>query len=461
MENVLRLIALVAALGTVPPLLAMPTDTPDTWGGDLASRPRLTGDWGGARDDMAKKGVTLDVDVYWMPQTILSGGKNETTASWGNAITAFKVDTGKAGWWPGGFFKVQTVTSFGNNLISDVGALTPANISWLLPAVEPDTGLQEFTYTQFFSPHFGVFVGKMNSIAPTNVLHGDYTKDFLNTALIGPMTFALMPLSAYGGGALYHPSHDVTLAAIVMDPNGTITSDDVGDAFDDGVTALFSADLKVNPGGLPGHQTLIFTWSSKDRTSLLQDPENVGRIFLEERYPRLGDPGLILSDIFDALGISPNADPLNVEDDSWTATYSLEQFIWQPAGDPGRGIGVFFSASASDGNPNPIKSSYQLGLVGKGVVPNRPRDDFGIGWSRADFSDEFLRELRASPSDPVQDYEDVVELYYNVAVTPWLSVSPSLQIVSPALNKTFDTASDTFKDIDTNYIAGVRVGIRF
>jgi len=164
------------------------------------SRPRLTGDWGGVRDDMAKKGVTLDVDLYWMPQTILSGGKDETTASWANVITAFKVDTGKAGLWKGGHFKVQTVTSFGNNLISDTGAIVPANIAWLLPCVEPGTGLQEFTYTQFFSEHFGVFLGKINSIAPTNVLHGDYTTGFLNTALIGPMVLALMPLSAYGVG---------------------------------------------------------------------------------------------------------------------------------------------------------------------------------------------------------------------------------------------------------------------
>jgi len=36
---------------------AQPYPTPDTWGGDILSRPRLTGDWGGFRDDLAKKGV--------------------------------------------------------------------------------------------------------------------------------------------------------------------------------------------------------------------------------------------------------------------------------------------------------------------------------------------------------------------------------------------------------------------
>ena len=461
MKNVLKLTILLSALGVALPLHATPTATPETWGGDFASRPRLTGDWGGARDDMANKGVTLDVDTYWMPQTILSGGKDETSASWGNVIVAFQVDTGKAGLWKGGHFKVQTVTSLGDNLISDTGTFAPANLSWLLPSIEPATGLQEFTYTQFFSEHFGVFLGKINSIAPTNVLHGDYTTGFLNTSLNLPLTLDLMPLSAYGVGALYLPSHDVTLVAMVLDPNGTIKNNDLGDAFDDGATTLVSADLKVKPAGLLGHHNLAFTWSNKDRTSLIQDPANVARIFLESRYPLLGDPGPILSEIFDELGISPNADPLNMEDDTWAAVYSFEQFLWQPEGAPTRGVGVFFSAGVSDGNPNPVKSSYSLGLVGKGVVPNRPHDNFGIGWARTVLSDDFLRELRALPLNLGLDYEDVVELYYNVSITPWLSVSPSLQIVSPALNKTFDPTSQAFKDLDTTYIAGVRVGIRF
>jgi len=246
-----------------------------------------------------------------------------------------------------------------------------------------------------------------------------------------------------------------------MDPNGTIKNNDLGDAFDDGVTALLSADLKIKPGGLHGHQNLTFTWSNKDRASLIQDPANSARLFRESRYPRLGNPGPIVSEIFNKLGISPNADPLNMKDETWTAIYSFEQFVWQPAGDPTRGVGVFFSVGVSDGNPNPVKYSYSLGLVGKGVVPNRPHDDFGIGWARTEFSDDFLRELRALPVNLGLDHEAVVELYYNAAVTPWLSVSPSLQIISPALNKTFEAASQAVKDIDTTYIAGVRVGIRF
>jgi porin len=291
------------------------------------------------------------------------------------------------------------------------------------------------------------------------VLHGDYTTGFLNTGLNLPLALAMVPLSAYGAGALYLPSHDVTLAAMVLDANGTIMDDDIGDAFEDGVMALGSADLKVKPYGLPGHQNLTLAWSNKDRTSLIQDPANVGRLLLESRFPLLGEPGPVLIEIFDKLGIPPTAEPLNQEDETWAAVYSFEQFVWQPAGDPRRGVGMFFSAGLSDGKANPIKYSYSLGLVGKGVVPGRPRDDFGIGWARTEFSDDFVPFLRDT-FDLGLDHEDAVEMYYNAAVTPWLSISPSLQIISPALNKALDS-SGNFQNLDTTYLAGVRVGIRF
>jgi porin len=98
--------------------------------------------------------------------------------------------------WQGGFLKVQTVTSFGHNILGNVGAVVPANMSWILPTIEPDTGLQEFTYTQFLSRHSGLFLGKINSIAPTNVFHGDYRTGFLNAGINMPLALGLVPLSA-------------------------------------------------------------------------------------------------------------------------------------------------------------------------------------------------------------------------------------------------------------------------
>jgi porin len=174
MKKLLKFGLLLTTLGATVPLHASPSAMPETWGGDISSRPRLTGDWGGVRDDMAKKGIVLDMDLYWMPQSIISGGRETASADWGNAILTLNVDTQKLGLWSGGHFKIQTVTSFEDTLLKEAGAVVPANMAWMLPDVKPETGLQELTYTHFFSPHFAAFVGKINTIAPTNQFHGDY-----------------------------------------------------------------------------------------------------------------------------------------------------------------------------------------------------------------------------------------------------------------------------------------------
>ena len=459
--NALALSAYLVALAASMPLCAAPYDTPPTWGGDLASRPRLTGDWGGVRDDLAKKGVVFDVDGSWTPQTITSGGKNSSGGNWGNLNAELNIDTGKAGLWPGGFFKVKTVTSFGHSIKEYTGAILPPNAAWSYPTSEEDTGLLEFSFLQFLSPKFGVIAGKMDFSVTPGLFTGDYRTQFANLGLKAPLAAAMLPVSAFGVGAIYVPSPDVNLTALLLDPNGTIKSNDLGDVFDDGVMALATGEVKTSMFGFTGNQGLLLSWSNKDRTSLIQDPSNIARLLLTEKFPRLGYPGTILREILEAKapGLLVPTQPLNKENDTWAVVYSAEQYLWQPPGDTKRGIGMFFSAGVSDGRANPIKNSYTLGLVGKGVVPGRPHDDFGIGWSRAKFSDNFVPYMRDTFGIGL-DHEDAVELYYSASVTPWLTVSPSFQAVRSGLTKTLDSSND-FKNLHTTYLVGVRVGIRF
>ena len=458
LAKALALVASLVAFTTSMPLHAAPYAVPDTWGGDLATRPRLTGDWGGARDDLAKKGVVLDVDAYWWPQKITDGGKNTSGGNWGNLNTTLNVDTGKAGMWPGGFFKIKAVTGFGHYIGKDTGAIIPANAAWSLPASgEEGTGLVEYSFLQFLSPNLGVMAGKIDFSVTPGLFTGDYTTQFANLGLKVPLAAAMIPISTFGASVIYLPSPDVNLSVMLLDPSGTIKSDDLSKAFDDGVLVLATGEVKTHFSGLTGNQGLLLYWSNKERTSLVQDPSNIARLLLNEKYPRLGDLREFLGGF--APGLVEPAQPLNIENETWTAVYSFEQFLWQPSGDPKRGVGTFFSAGVSDGKANPIKTSYTLGLVGKGVVPGRPHDDFGIGWSRMNFSENFVPVLR-DKFDLGLNHEDAVELYYSAAVTPWLTVTPSFQAIRSGLTKTLDS-NNNIKDLDTTYLVGVRIGIRF
>jgi porin len=254
----------------------------------------------------------------------------------------------------------------------------------------------------------------------------------------------------------------VVLSALALDPSGTATNNDVSEAFRDGVLVLAGAKVDVKPFGLVGHQGVSGLWSNKERPSLTQDPSNIGRALAQEQFPLLNDPGPVLQRFLERFfpGLLVPVRPVNQKSDTWTVIYSFDQYLWQPAGDPKRGIGVFFTFGASDGNPNPVKYTYSMGVGGNGVVPGRPNDNFGLGWARTKLSSEFVPFLREQIPSLGLDREDAIEMYYSAALTRWLNVTADLQIINPALKKTLGSDGG-LRDVDTAVVAGLRIYARF
>jgi porin len=441
---------------------AQPVAVPDTWGGDFWSRPRLTGSWGGLRDELGKKGVVFDADLLLTPQGVLSGGRDTGVELWGNADYTLNVDTDKLGLWPGGFFKIYAGSSFGESVFNDSGALVPVNTLMLIPEPnEPSTGLMQATVMQFLSPRFGLLAGKLFTLdAGAGEFAGNYRTQFLNGGLAMPMSLALVPISAYGGGVVALPWKDVALSVLVLDPSGTVMNNDVTEAFDDGVMVLGTGQVAITPFGLRGTQRAGFMWSDKKRLSLDQDPSNLARFLLTERFPRLGDPGPALRRILERFfpQLLVPVQPAKREDSTWAMFYGFDQYLWHPGSDRSRGVGVFFNFGASDGKVNPIKYSYSMGVGGKGVVPGRPHDTFGVGWARTEFSDDFLPFLREQLRLGLER-EDAVEIFYNASITAWLNATVDLQVIEPALTRTL--GSSGLESVDTTVVAGLRLYMRF
>ena len=61
----------------------------DPHSGDFFSRSTMTGDWGGARNDLAAKGVTFDANLTQIEQGVVSGGKNGAWEYGGVATSPF------------------------------------------------------------------------------------------------------------------------------------------------------------------------------------------------------------------------------------------------------------------------------------------------------------------------------------------------------------------------------------
>jgi porin len=460
------LVGLMLLIAPIP-AGAQPVEVPPTWGGDLWSRPRLTGDWGGLRDELGKKGVVLDLDLLLTPQDVASGGRSTGAEFWGNAEYTLNVDTGKLGLWPGGFFKVQGNSGFGSNVFKDSGAIVPVNTAALIPASNDNTtALTNATFTQFLSTKFGLFAGKINLFDAFNQeFYGDYHTQFLNTAFNFPATIEQVPISTFGGGIIALPQENILLTASVVGPDGTPTNNDPATAFN-GVMVLGDGKVTIKPFGLVGHQNFGFTWNNEERFSLTQDPSNLAKLLLQERFPRLGNPGPILTDILGRFfpSLLVPAVPANRTRGSWSIYYTFDQYFWQPDGDPKHGIGMFFAFGASDGNPNPIQYAFLAGIGGKGVVPGRPDDSFGLGFARTEFSSDFVPFLRQRLGLGL-DHEDAFELYYNAALTQWLNLTPDLQIIDPGLKKNFSSSgnlrSGLLTNVDTAVVLGVRLRARF
>jgi len=87
------------------------------YSGDFWSRPALTGDWGGVRNQWAEKGVTFEVDFGSVEQSVVDGGRDRTTRWSGWNQMVLNLDSQKLGLWPGGFLMMRAEAAYNHPVI--------------------------------------------------------------------------------------------------------------------------------------------------------------------------------------------------------------------------------------------------------------------------------------------------------------------------------------------------------
>jgi porin len=378
------------------------------YSGDLATRPALTGDWGGLRNQLAEQGYSIQLDVEQLIQGSARGGADTNNAfrysgSWDLRL---KFDTNRMGLWPGGLLELHAESFFGQGLNGKVGSNVNDDAVFPLPGSN-EVMLSQVQYTQFLSEHFGVTLGKLDTTwGDRNEfawIHGD---NFLHTSFRwNPITAATVPYSPLGAGVFVMGDWGQWSLSI-LDTEGLPDRTGFDTVFEGGTTLATEARFNVKPFGLSGQQTLGFVWSDKAYTVFQQDP----RVRL-----RIGrTPVRSLSRLNQSLGS---------ESGSWAAYYNFDQYLYTESDDPTQGIGVFGRIGVSDGDANLIQSFYSAGVGGKGIIPTRDNDKFGLGYFCTNWSDTILTD--ALGVNTAQG----IELFYNIQVTPWLQISPDLQVL--------------------------------
>ena len=97
-------------------VLAQTDSQPPPFGGPWDSRPKLTGDWGGLREQLRDHGVTFDISATTYYQGIASGGLHEGFEFGGRNDYWLNVDGQKAGLWPGFFINLHGETVYGDSV---------------------------------------------------------------------------------------------------------------------------------------------------------------------------------------------------------------------------------------------------------------------------------------------------------------------------------------------------------
>jgi porin len=267
-----------------------------------------------------------------------------------------------------------------------------------------------WNFTQFLSHYFGLSIGKFATLTSTSgdmneFAHGKGDSNFMNMAFnLNQTLLFTVPYSALGTGAIILPTKDPNEALVslfVMQTNGDPRVSGFNDLDGNKLTFAGEGRMRTHFFGLTGHQLFGVTFSNRKYTSVDQG----ARIIIENRR-------------------------LEGKKGSWSIHYNFDQYLYEPKKGSGRGVGIFGRFGASDGNPNFMQFFYSLGVGGKGMLVGRPHDQFGLGFYFIDVNNPTLQGLFRDHKLLRDEYG--FEAFYNFAITPWLQLTPDIQVVRGA-----------------------------
>jgi porin len=400
---------------TLMPILTPVSDyTSDDWRSGACAF--CFGTIGEQRQKLYERGVALDVSVTQTPQGVVSGGEDRVWKYSGNADYYLALDSDRLGLWPGGLVKLTGRTKYGRGVLSQAGNLSPVNYGWLLPSINDETEsfLEEYYITQGLTDWAALIFGRLliGNLGDTNRLAGNEQTLFVNTSLRNSplLNVITSSLSVHSALLLIQPSPHVAIAPFALsrnDQDGVYGSPG-------GLFSEYSVGAQVmvhwEIAGLTGEFTPIGGWSNKTK-SVLDNP------FLIINIP----PGLPLPQKSGGnwiIGFSANQ-YFYVPDQPAKQEVQATPFILQP-----EGIGAFMRFQYAPEDRNFFNTFVSGGITGRGVIPNRPLDRYGIGFYALLQSDEAQPTLI-----DLIEHEWGMEVFYNLAITPWLQFSPSVQYI--------------------------------
>ena len=374
------------------------------YGGDFRTRSYLTSDWGGTRAKLADKGIQFNAEVSQYGQAVVDGGFDSSAKWGGRAAYMLHLDLQKMDLIPGGLVYVRFDSRWGRSANGLTGQFLPANQDFLIPVDSEDLDretwgtLTALNYTQFLSPKFGVFLGKLDLMDsdPNEFAGGRGATQFMNYSLMFAAPTAILPASTIGAGVMFIPNENVTIASQLFSATDS-SFDPFSEAFDDwddgqiwANTLMTQYRLRDLPGGF---NATYLRWYNSD----------------------FRDLGSI---------VAPPGGLTSTKDRSWLVALSAWQYLYTEGSSTGplnaankipdlQGWGLFSRIGFADKDTNPFKFNVSIGIGGRGVLHGRDNDIFGVGY--------FYTETESGniiTAIGIDDSTQGAEVFYNLAITP-------------------------------------------
>lgn len=364
----------------------------------------LTGDWFGQGQAM-RNDAGIDLRLEWSQfyEGMTQGAGDKTWQLGGKWDAQLRLNLSKLGFWDGLSVTAQGVTNTGHSVNGQGGALIPPNAGLFFPGIvgADRSDLMALYVTQNFGDLVSLLVGKFSMIefARSIPLRGGGGVDtFWNVEISTPIT-GLTPPTLQGAQVRIN-TQPVSFSLMVFDPQDTTNRPLFADPFKQGVSVMGTATLKTSIAGLSGNYGLKGIYSTK-------------------AGPDLSD--LVPSAINDVV---------NNKRGSYFVSFSMQQYLIQDPKNPARGWGVFGEIGKADGNPNTQDWTTYFGIGGNSLIPGRPDDRFGIAYFNYGTSHVLINEL--APILSLRS-ETGVEMFYNLAVTPWFRIAADVQFITPPI----------------------------
>ena len=374
-------------------------------GNDLWNRETLTNGLGGLKDKLVDKAIEIEFSVTNIYQQNVRGGRSKHRRQGGHTGSydlEISADIQTLLGIEGGSLFMHTEGSWSRTDIdaTSVGSAFGVNAD---AAGRRSMDITELWYEQaMFDDALRIRLGKLDITGgfecrgcpvsfDGSAYANDETAQFLNSALVNN---SMIPFPAFGLGVIVHYSPVEWWYASV----GVI------DAQADGRGAGFRTTFH-------GEDYFLYTFETGVTPQLdsakgpLQGAYRAG--FWNDPQPKANSDGS--KKYRDDVGFYLSCDQLLVKENA--------------DADDSQGLGVFFRFGYADGKRNDITNFWSIGFQYQGLLDGRDDDVLGLGFAQGIFSN-------SADMTYTDDYESVVELYYNAQVTPWLNVSPSAQYIS-------------------------------